>query len=515
MDLNMRTIRYFETVLEGNTVKEETADIIVPDMYPDISRIVDASGLAVIKEKSAREDRAEVFGVVRANVLYVPEGEQGLKKMDVSLPFSHVFESRSITSDSRILAKATLQSAEARTINPRKVQVTVAVLLEGVIYEGTDWGICEDLEDTGAYSAQVLKSTGHAYMPIAVKDKTFTTVDEVEVAGSRPPIVDILKTDVRLLVQEVKAIGNKLVFKGAALLRALYLGPPASHPGDQIHLLEQEVPFSQIIEMEGLEEDCDCAVDVQLSALDLDLRTGLSGESRILGVSIQMDAQAVCSASRRLDAVVDVYSTSYDILPEFRSYQVTKLLERSTRRQNVRESCETGQPVSTVVDAQVVLSPVSLQQEENRIEQATEATVKVVFLGDDQQFYALTRHIPVSLSTETVGMPQCIAHASLGGEVLATGTHDGIEVRFVVDFDLTQTQVDQFNAVSAVNVDTQTPKDQTGRPSVVLRRCMEGESLWNIAKKYNTTRSEIMQANHMQEDDALVKDRMLLIPRKR
>lgn len=515
MDLNMRTIRYFEPILEGSVAKDETADIIVPDMFPDILRIVDTSGLAVVKEKSARDEKAEVFGVVRANVLYMPEGSQCLKKMEVSLPFSHVFESRNITPESKILAKAALLTAEARAVNPRKVQVTICVQLDASIYTGADWGICEDIADAKENSVQMLKSVECAYIPVAVRDKAFTVVDEVEVPGSRPPIVDILKTDVRLLTQEVKPIGNKLVFKGAALMKILYMGPPTTHAADEIALLEQEVPFSQIIEMEGMEDDCDCTVDVQLSGLDLDLRAGLSGESRILGVSLQMDAQAISSVKRKMEAVVDVYSTAYDLMPEFRSYQITHLLDKSVRRQNVRESCETGQPVATVVDAQVVLWPVSQKQEDRYIELVTDAVVKVVYLADDQQFYSLSRHIPVSLQWETDGTPNCKADAVLGSEVLATGTHDGIEIRFAVDFCATLSQMSQFNAIGSVSLDAQAPKDNSNRPSVVLRRCGSGESLWSIAKKHNTTCADIVTANQLQDEEGLCEGRMLLIPRRR
>lgn len=515
MDLNMRTIRYFERILEGNAVKEESADIIVPDMYPDILRIVDTSGLAVIKEKSARDDRTEVFGVVKANVLYVPEGEQGLKKLDVSLPFSHVFEGRGITPESRIMARAVLLSAETHPINPRKVQVSVSVQLDLTVFSAADWDVCEGVAEARENSVQLLKSVQCAYMPIAVKDKSFVVSDEIEAPGSRPPILEILKADVRLITQEVKPIGKKLLFKGAAFMRVLYQGPPGAHPADGIGVLEQEVPFSQIIEMEDAEDECDCAVSVQLAGLDLDLRTGLSGEARVLGVSLQLDAQAVGFMQRNLEAVVDLYSTAFETVPEFRTYHASQLLDKSVHRQSVRESCETGQPVGSVIDAQVFLWPVTQTREEEYIELSTEAMVKVVYLGDDQQFYSMMRRVPVSCKLEAAADVECRATAAVTGEILATGTHEGVELRFSVDFDVMLSSVGQFTAIGAVSLDMQAPRDSSGQPSVVLRRSQLGESLWQIAKKYNTTTGGIALANQLDESEALEAGKLLLIPRHR
>ena len=515
MDLNMRTIHYFETVLEGSAAKEETADIIVPDLYPDIARVLDTSGIAVIKEKMILDGRVKLAGAVRASVLYVPEGEQGLKKIDVSLPFSHSFEQEGITPESKILTRAALLMAEARPINPRKVQVTVTVQLDVTGYAVADWSLCEGVDDANTCSAQLLKSAEQAWMPVAFAERSFQVTDEVEVTGSRPPIIDILKTDVRLAAQEVKSVGNKLVFKGAAFIRVLYVGPAAEQPGEGIHLMDTEIPFSQIIEMEMPEEGGSCSVNLKLCAMEIDLRGGLSGESRLIDVSLQIEAQAICVEMRKLEAVVDLYSTAYEARPEFRTYQVNRLLEKSTRHQNIRESLETSQPVASVVDAQAILWPVSQKQESGTVELSAQAMVKVVYLGDDGQFYALNRRLPVGLQWEADGASRYRIVANVGSEVQATGTHEGVEVRFTVDFEVEESQIRQFTAISAVSVDTQSPKTHMGLPSVVLRRCRTGESLWHIAKKYNTTRADLIEANHLSGEEEICEERVLLIPRKR
>ena len=80
MELKKKTFLFFETALEETAAPEAGADMIVPDLYPDIARIVDASGQACLKDRTLREDRLDLAGLVRVSVLYVPEGEQRLRK---------------------------------------------------------------------------------------------------------------------------------------------------------------------------------------------------------------------------------------------------------------------------------------------------------------------------------------------------------------------------------------------------------------------------------------------------
>lgn len=512
----MRTIHFFEPILESDALREESAEIIVPDMFPDIARVLDTSGLAVVKEKSLREGQAEIFGVVKAGVLYVPEGEQGLKKVDVALPFSHLFEGRDIGPGDRAIARATVLSAETYPINPRKVQVKVSVRLDVTVYRAARWEICQEVEEAALYGIHTHREIGSAYLPVTVNEKTFAVTDEWEVPGSRPPVFEILRTDVRLHTQEAKPVGNKLVLKGAAFLHILYAGPPSgTDPADDIALLEQEIPFSQIIEWGAGEETCDCAVDLQLAGLEIDLRAGLSGESRLLGVTLQMDAQAVGMSPCDIETVVDMYSTDYGLLPEFRVYQAGRLLDRSVRRQTVRESNETNRPVGSVADARVTLGPVTQQREGNQLTLTAQAAVNVVYLADNRQFHALSWQSPVTCVLEAPADALCAAQAHVGGDVLATGTHDGVEVRFPVDFTVALSTVEPLTALAAVDVDREAVKDHAGRPSVVLRRVRGGETLWQIAKTHDTTMEDIAQANCIEGETSLAVGQMLLIPRHR
>ena len=91
----------------------------------------------------------------------------------------------------------------------------------------------------------------------------------------------------------------------------------------------------------------------------------------------------------------------------------------------------------------------------------------------------------------------------------------GIEVRFPVDFRVEAVNRVKRVCISAAKVDTESPKDLTGVPSLVLRCLGRQETAWDLAKKYNTTIAAILAANQLEGEGDIPREKLLLIPRKR
>lgn len=88
LEFERDTIVCYETLTEVTLCQEETLESIVPDACPDILRIVDVCGQATLSSKAAKEGMAVVTGMVRAVILYQPEGSAGCAvwRWDFHLP---------------------------------------------------------------------------------------------------------------------------------------------------------------------------------------------------------------------------------------------------------------------------------------------------------------------------------------------------------------------------------------------------------------------------------------------
>ena len=508
MELECKTthLNCYDTVLDTTLYQEETLESIVPDACPDILRIVDTEAVVCLKSKEAQEGRIEVAGTARCAVLYVPDGAEGLRRMTISIPFTCSAEHAGLGSSCRLMAVPRVQAADARSLNPRKVLTRVSLAVEVQVFAPRTASFCDGVECESAAGIQQLCETQSACLVIAVEEKPFTFSDDLNLSGSKPTIEELLKSRVDLRCSESKIIGNKLIFKGEAELQLLY-----REPSGAICPASFELPFSQIMEVSGVEEDADCTLQVLLTGCDCSLD---GGEGHTVAVSLAMLAQAVVREERQIALLSDVYSTVYELNAERRPYTFYRLMEHTERRVMVREILETVTPAREVCDVYVTVGAVSQSRERSQVNLSAETTVNVVYRGEDGSLCTVARTLPCSCSVELAEGASCTCRCTCPGERFATPAGGGIEVRYPLDFRYLALMPHNTTGVSDIRLDESALRNTAGQPSIVLRMVGEGERLWDIAKAYGTTMDDIVQANALGED-VLPMGQLLLIPKKR
>lgn len=495
-----------ETVTDTTLFCEETLECIVPDACPDMLRILDTDGVVCLKSREASEGRAELRGVVRCSVLYLPDGEEGVRRVEVTIPFACGCDDGGIRPGCLVHAAPRLLSADARMLNPRKLYVRAEVAADVRIYApsamllsracvgGEEWGVQERRELCPTYAVR------------DVKEKAFTFSDDLSLPGSKPDMEEILRERVELTCAESKVIGAKLVFKGQAALTVLYRSVE-----QQVVSVCFELPFSQLMEVEGAGEEADCDVAVTLGELNCQRDPE---DGRLLSVSMDLMAQAVLREEGSVEVVTDLYSTAYGVTVQSREDQFCRLSEGGSRRQPVREVLETPVGVKSVVDCTLAIGAVSQSWEGTLLTLTADVRATVLYVGEDDGLYALTRPVNAACQWEPEPGCRCACRCQCPGELYATPTVGGVEVRFPLDFHYRAETRRTVLEVAGATLDEEHPLDTAGRPSIVLRMVEAGESLWEIAKTYATTQAEIMGANELAGEEAPA-GKLLLIPKKR
>jgi hypothetical protein len=493
MELVKQSFLCYQTVLDAVSAPEISADMIVPDQFPDMERIVDSTGLACIKETAIREDRLDLTGLAKVSVLYQPDGEEGLRKLDVSIPFNHVFDGQ-FPPGSEAHPDVRLLEVETRAVNPRKIAVLARLCVRAVVYAPDEFSVPSD---TGE-ACEVKRHSCKAYLATSAVTRRFTVDESVEIAASRPAAEEIVSALPRLEVVDVKVVGSKAVVKGAAYLSVLYLN------GGEPYHTEHEFSLSQIIDMEGLEENSDVDIDLRVTGIELDTAAS-GGEPRALTISLHLEAQAVARTERQFEAIVDLYSTTSSLKPLMEPLFLTELSGRGISKQPVRETIECESDVRNVVYTRV--TPGSVTRLENG-ETGCDVFANMLYITEEGELRSQNRKISVSAGTENASIiPKEAA------EITAAPSSDGIELRFNLSFAAISTTTTKLLVIGGIQENE--AADRAVRPGVVLRRCHSGEGFWEIAKHYNTTVAELCTANGLEGCEEAPCGQLLLIPKKR
>lgn len=504
MELIKKDICFYDTVLDTSAMHEETAELIVPDASPDMVRVICANGNAYVKEKNLSDNKLTIKGIVCGCVLYLAEGDPAVRRLEVNIPFSHEFDLPDAPDKTQCVVTAQLCGIEAREIHSRKLAVRAQIAIEAKCYAPKQMEFCCDVPDDPSCGIEIRRVPVSIYVPVAVKEKSFTITDDLEIPQSNPPFASMLRYDISLSCTDMKIIGNKAIIKGTASIRYAYVTQT-----NEIAVCEQELPYSQIIDIEDMAEDCDLSVKLCMRTAELEPAHDMTGDTRYLSVNILVDACAVAYFKDEIEVIDDLYSTTHSVDAQFEELPCRALSDHVSHRDAVAENIETACPVKRVLGAHVVLEPARMRD----AAVTNDAQVQVLYIGEDDALYCATRRCSAECA---VGQPEgarYLCDASVSG-VTASGSGNAVTVRFFVDYDVRVLARAAVRNVSALHVEDAAPRSEDEIPSVIIKYVYAEQPLWDIAKTYSTTVDEIVAANGLESAETVAAGNMLLIPRK-
>ena len=503
MEFERDTIINYDTVAEVTLCQEETLESIVPDACPDILRIVEAAGEASLKTKELTEGSLRLGGSIRASVLYIPEGEPGPRKVEVRIPYVCGVEDPRFHPGGRVVAAPRLCGVDAQTVNPRKVLVRAQLAVSVTVMDPQRLEVSTGASSEEGVQQKLEERT--TYRVAAVQEKPFQFSDTLNLPASMPAAEELLRSQVEARCLDAKIIGAKLIVKGEAVLRTL-----CRCTGGELDTARFELPFSQILEIPGVQEGADVTVETALCASECTLQPGEPGS---LAVSLELLAQAVVREVQSVEVLSDLYCTQCPVETDQEELVLNRLLDAGVQRQSVRQLCESGLPVKSVVECSLAIGRLTRTEGDSGVGVAAGTLVCVLFYSEDDALCAAAYPIQVeaALGSQRDAVVRCGCRGA--GNLAATPVTGGIEVRFDLEFPYLVLGQETCPMVTGVRP---LPAEEGGgpRPSVILRVVGEKEPLWDIAKACSSTVADIMTANEL-DSDAAPAGKLLLIPKQR
>ena len=507
MELQLKTeqFTYYEAAEEAPISLETTQEAIVPDSCADVERIVDTTGVVLVHSKDVGpEGRLEINGVIKATVLFLPEAGREPGAVHISIPFHTACELKA--GAGRCAVRPWLRSIDSRLLNPRKMLTRADLLLEVTAYRQKTVQLCTDAE--GDDTLQVLEDQAETTVLTDVVEREFPYVEEMTVSASRRGIREILDSRTVLFPSETRIIGSKLVLKG--IVRGELLCRDTA--GEVFHL-SQEYLFSQILETGASEDTGFARAAFCLTGYDYTIGSENDrDDDHVVTMSLHIRSFAEILEKRRLRFLSDMYSLSQDLELERQTLSVWEDTRSYTRKQNLREVLETGVAAKQVAAAWVTLGPCQRQQGEEGTGVQLPVQLKALYFDENDQLQLAEKTVQVHGETDDSAAGRIAV--SCPGEAVAGPAPEGIELRFALEFAVDTGLRGEKPCIAQAKCRELQEEGETA-PSIVLRKLSPGVRLWDVAKQYRTTTADILAANAMDSEEALIADKLILIPRHR
>lgn len=499
LELKKNVMQCYQQILDTTVTQEETQEAIVPDAFPDMARIISVSGQICLSEKMVSEGEVSVTGHIDAMVLYESEEGGDVQKIPLRLPYRAQVSAEVLRAGDEIFVIASLGQGEARMLNPRKILVKMELMLEISGFQGNGLVLCCGVEPSSHQNVEVLMSRTEIQPLCTVQSKKFTFDETVTLQG-QGELEQILSLRITPHCTESKLIGNKLIFKGETDVQLMYLDGTG-----ELSQSRHALPFSQIMEVEDVGEGGHSTVSVVLESFYAN--PSYEG-AKTVDITLDCLAQATVRGKKHLELLQDAYSTTHQISVDKTEYTLVTVAEEFLVPQPIRQIFETTMPVQQVEDSWVSVGKVTQTRDDNQLTFSCDLTISI--LCADESGARNTLHFSQPISHKIDCSPDVVSccRCTCTGDVFATPAPGGIEVRLTPQFAYSMVEGSTITVVHSALLGESREK---GTSTVVLRLPQPKETLWDIAKSYGTTISQIVEANKLEEPSPPV-GKMILIP---
>ena len=487
------------------TVKAELpleTEILVSDYLPPVFKLVKCFAKPVILQKQLQPGRLTLEGYLRCTVYYQGEEGTGLCQTEQKLPFTKQLElpEFDFTAWTAVVEGQT-EYLNSRVVNPRRMEVRGAVGLVATVRTQNKAEVITALAD-GGIEQQL--DTLQGVRSIAVLDKLISA--EGELAFPSPPaaVLDIAGT---ATAQEVRLLSGKAVVKGEVRVQCAWRAEQET----ELQSLSTTLPFQQVLDVDGLSEDCRCLCVAE--PVGFTLTEGEGEEPSRLTANLMLRLRAW--RPYQLQCVADAFSTKFETEQTPQTVQTESLACTLDETVTLTGSGPLPDAGAKILACFASFGPALLAYRENNWDLTSRVTVtafgenSLSELESYEKVLELALPLERELPSDAELIPECWLRAEDLRCVCANGT---LEVTLSVKAEGAILQRSGNTCVGSIALgEPLTPAD----PEISLRiyYAQAGEELFAIARRFHVSPAQMLAANDLAEGTtAIDAPRRLLVP---
>ena len=509
--INRETVPAADIIYSGVQEQSVELDYILPDYYPDIFRLVRCEVVPVITEWSLSGNKLSYGLRCDIRLLYCGENGSVLQCVSQRQNFSKTAELSRTAENPDIAITAKTDHINFRAVNKRRLDVRGAI---SVKINVTGEKKQEIISDAYGMNIQLKKAPVRFASDRLSAEKTVQLSEETQISESQPAVSSVIYVNCTAGDCEKKIISGKLLAKGELKTDILYSGE-----NGQLEPMLFTLPFSQILDIDGIDENYDTIVKAEVISCDITPSAGKDGENRLL--KCEPEIRISCKAVKTSDvlAAVDAYSTVYPCDVEYSAIKVqqqpavysesfrhtTKLAEGSELPAEVYSVWCTPRNINTRIsdDRRSVIIAGMLTYS-----MAAKDQSGMMIMPDREETFE-----------EQIEIGSDLAGASVSAELLSPTVSYNISSEGVltakadIPVEINASSAADIRAVTSISINDSVKKKRDGDYAIKLYFGVENEDVWDIAKRYSTDASAIMEENDL-TSEKLESGGMLLIPIK-
>jgi len=507
-------LRLDQVVDEQTSQALVEGEIVVPESKAPIARVLDVNAEAVISSREVIQDKVMVEGILRYDVLYIPEDDNIIDSLDSEIGFTQYLDIPGAKPKMASRLKLNVEHVDYELVSGRKINVKSVLNLYGQVSQVVEMEAVREFVDIE--QVEVLKENIRVTSNAGSGRSQTMVREDLELSDSMPSIQKILRKDARARIKEKKTADNKVVIHGDVDVKLLYLCEDEDEP---VQYISHSIPFSHVVEIPGAYQGMDCWADVYVSEFYADARENINNELRIIDTELVLGLDAQVYEAQEGEILVDAYSPNVSMSLKKRKIKLQQLAGESQGQTVLKESITfpEGAPKARkilYVDAKSTVTDERI--EAGKVVMEGIVSAQIVYQTNDtaMPIASIRQDLPFTCSLEVDGVNadmDCYSESVVEHTSHTLLAQDEAELKITV---LCRTGVYKSIEKNVVIGADETDKPAGREPGIYIYYVQPDDTLWTIAKKYNTTIGTILKYNSLEDEASLAPGTRLLIYKK-
>ncbi|MDO4521633.1 MAG: DUF3794 domain-containing protein [Eubacteriales bacterium] len=310
LSVQQRTLELLQPVTQKRDVLRVKEELSVPSNKPDIADILwgnlELRGTDIRIKEGAFDVRGELF----VFVLYEGEDEGKSRQwMETALPFQMRVECELCSAEQIAqigvkLAESSVEVGADEDGERRRIMLEAVLNLDIKLYQEEQVSIVEDVY-TPVRELVPVREEQTCESLLMKNTSRIRSTERIRLDSRQPRILQICSSQGAVRIDDTKMTEKGIRVEGAVLVNTLYVTADDLIP---YAVMEGAVPFSQIIEAEGITENCRYDIHTELEQLSVNMT-----DSEEIEVKSSVSLSAFVVRVRREACIVEIEEREQDL----------------------------------------------------------------------------------------------------------------------------------------------------------------------------------------------------------
>lgn len=515
MELIQKNIRMDQPKCAASTQITIEDDINITDSRPDVFSLVTERGTVDIDEVRAVEDHVHIRGTLHFWVLYISEEEIHRPAcMEGTLPFSETVFMDGVNASDAVSVRPRLEDLSVGVINSRKLSVQALLELSLGVEALQEAAAAVGIEDVS--DVEVQKKTMQALDLVISKKDIYRVREEVELPNNMPNIFSLLWQNCQLKNVSYGIMDEKMSLHGEIAFFFLYEGEGEERP---VMWYETTLPVNGTVECQGMQAGMLEHIRCRIGHQEIEVKADADGETRKIAADLVLDLDMKLYEDLQVEMIADLYGVTQEIRAVTQIGRCKQLVMKNTGKLNLsdRFKVDAGLPrIQQICGCfgEIQMSGAQPCPEGLKITGAVQTRTLYASGDAEMPFYSVRGDLPFSYTLEVPDVDDsCSYEVEPVLDQISAVMLDGdeAEVKASLTFPCLACRIHEEPMVTDVSVSAQDPERMALLPGIVAYIVREGDSLWDIGKKYDVPVARMREMNDLTGDEIRPGDKLLVV----